>query len=198
MISQPSLKPSIPSATLLRFLRSQFESLGFSRSPATANHSAGQRWPSIPHVRKFSRWTHEGTVPCEAAVNASLLPSHLNRRKTPNALPSDHDFSLTSPKSKSVSRQRSTVAGGKRHFLRRLLDFRHKKVESKLKPHDLPALSPLLEDGTEENLFNLGRSLAAKASNELRLRCTEFDGNGNVTLVNGEFRKSELIAKVCC
>ncbi|KAK7625243.1 inner membrane magnesium transporter MRS2, mitochondrial precursor [Phyllosticta citricarpa] len=31
--------------------------------------------------------------------------------------------------------------------------------------------------------------------NEPRLRCTEFDENGNVTLVNGEFRKSELIAK---
>lgn len=35
-----------------------------------------------------------------------------------------------------------------------------------------------------------------KPSNELKLRCTEFDENGNVTLVNGEFRKSELIAKV--
>ena len=35
-----------------------------------------------------------------------------------------------------------------------------------------------------------------KMGNELRLRCTEFDENGNVTLVNGEFRKSELIAKV--
>ncbi|KAI7219679.1 cora-domain-containing protein [Hortaea werneckii] len=34
-----------------------------------------------------------------------------------------------------------------------------------------------------------------KPSNELKLRCTEFDENGNVTLVNGEFRKSELIAK---
>jgi magnesium transporter len=34
-----------------------------------------------------------------------------------------------------------------------------------------------------------------KPSNELKLRCTEFDENGNVTLVNGEFRKSELIQK---
>ncbi|KAF1823430.1 cora-domain-containing protein [Dissoconium aciculare CBS 342.82] len=34
-----------------------------------------------------------------------------------------------------------------------------------------------------------------KPSNELKLRCTEFDEHGNVTLVNGEFRKSELIAK---
>jgi magnesium transporter len=45
-------------------------------------------------------------------------------------------------------------------------------------------------------MFNLGRSLAVKASSEPRLRCTEFDENGNVTLVNGEFKKSELIAKV--
>jgi len=37
-----------------------------------------------------------------------------------------------------------------------------------------------------------------KPSSELKLRCTEFDENGNVTLVNGEFRKSELIAKVRC
>lgn len=33
--------------------------------------------------------------------------------------------------------------------------------------------------------------------NEPRIRCTEFDENGNITLVNSEFRKSELIAKVC-
>lgn len=34
-----------------------------------------------------------------------------------------------------------------------------------------------------------------RATNEMKLRCTEFDGNGNVTLVNGEFKKTELIAK---
>ncbi len=30
---------------------------------------------------------------------------------------------------------------------------------------------------------------------DLKLRCTEFDANGSVTLVSGEFKKSELIAK---
>ena len=44
-------------------------------------------------------------------------------------------------------------------------------------------------------MFNIGRSVAGKASNEMKLRCTEFDENGNVTLVNGEFKKSELIAR---
>jgi magnesium transporter len=52
-----------------------------------------------------------------------------------------------------------------------------------------------MDEGTE-GMFNIGRSLSAKATNELRIRCTEFDINGDVTLVNGEFRKQELIAKV--
>ena len=29
------------------------------------------------------------------------------------------------------------------------------------------------------------------------MRCTELDDQGNVTMVSGEFKKSELIAKVC-
>lgn len=34
-----------------------------------------------------------------------------------------------------------------------------------------------------------------KPSHDQRVRCTEFDGHGNVTLVDGEFRKSELMDK---
>jgi magnesium transporter len=53
----------------------------------------------------------------------------------------------------------------------------------------MPPLASFLDDSASP-----GR--VAKASNEPRLRCTEFDEHGNVTLVNGEFKKSELIAKV--
>ena len=52
-----------------------------------------------------------------------------------------------------------------------------------------PPLSSFLDESA-----GLGR--IAKPVNELKLRCTEFDENGKVTLVNGEFKKSELIAKV--
>jgi magnesium transporter len=78
--------------------------------------------------------------------------------------------------------------------LRRILDFRRGKAaaDAKLNRAGGPAL---IDDGADAGL-NYKRSLAAKAPNELRLRCTEFDINGNVTLVNGEFKKSELIAKV--
>lgn len=54
----------------------------------------------------------------------------------------------------------------------------------------VPPLSSLLDEvGTP----NFGRR---KLGNELKLRCTEIDENGNVITVNGEFKKSELIAKV--
>lgn len=79
-----------------------------------------------------------------------------------------------------------------RPLLARLWPLKSRKPDTALKPNDLPPLPGFLEDagGT-----TLGRS-ASKVSNELKLRCTEFDENGKVTLVNGEFKKSELIAKV--
>ena len=51
-------------------------------------------------------------------------------------------------------------------------------------------------DETSAQLFNLSRTLSASASRaESKLRCTEFDSSGSVTLVSGEFKKSELIQK---
>lgn len=64
-----------------------------------------------------------------------------------------------------------------------------------LKPSDLPG-TRAYDEAAETSMFNLGRSMSVKAANEPKLRCTEFDENGNVVLVNGEFKKTELIAKV--
>lgn len=89
-----------------------------------------------------------------------------------------------------LTRNGSTV---RRPFLRRLFDLKRGKTAD---PKSHRNQGPATTDEGTDGLFNIGRGLAAKASNELRIRCTEFDKNGNVTLVNGEFRKSELIAKV--
>lgn len=69
-----------------------------------------------------------------------------------------------------------------------------KKKDSTAEEYLRP-LASVLDHGAD-NMFTLGRVAANKAANELRLRCTEFDETGKVTLVNGEFKKSELIAKV--
>lgn len=63
-----------------------------------------------------------------------------------------------------------------------------------LKPDDLPSRE---DYGEGSSMFSSRRTLAAKAASEPRLRCTEVDEYGKVILVDGEFKKTELIAKVC-
>ncbi|RMD42917.1 hypothetical protein DV735_g2196, partial [Chaetothyriales sp. CBS 134920] len=58
------------------------------------------------------------------------------------------------------------------------------------------ALTVVSYDDATAQLFNLNRALARSPSGgDLKLRCTEFDAHGSVTIVAGEFKKSELIAK---
>lgn len=60
-----------------------------------------------------------------------------------------------------------------------------------------PSLSDVTGDAPIPLGFeSLGRM--TRAANELKMRCTELDEQGNVTMVSGEFKKSELIAKVQC
>ncbi|KIL89690.1 mitochondrial inner membrane magnesium transporter mrs2 [Fusarium avenaceum] len=74
----------------------------------------------------------------------------------------------------------------------RLFNFSGKKDDKALKPDDLPNHD---EFNDNSSIFNSRRTLAAKAASEPRLRCTEVDEHGNVILVDGEFKKTELIAK---
>ena len=60
-----------------------------------------------------------------------------------------------------------------------------------------PPLSEVMGDAPIPLGFEgLGRM--TRSANELKMRCTELDDQGNVTMVSGEFKKSELIAKVDC
>ncbi|KXG54383.1 Mg2+ transporter protein, CorA-like/Zinc transport protein ZntB [Penicillium griseofulvum] len=163
---------SAPSTSLLRFLRSQS---GFSATPSTcaypkrlASRDKGFSTAS-PKLSGWTRLTAPGSATLDttrATVSPPLVPTQLK-----------------------FSRHASTKS---RPFLRRLFDLKRNKASDH--KNQGPAGPGLMDEGTE-GMFNIGRSLSAKASNELRIRCTEFDINGDVTLVNGEFRKQELIAK---
>lgn len=203
MLSSSHLKPSAPSATLLRFLRSQSDFLSVNSStcarPPRSKPYAHRRLPCNASSRASSTWACTASAPCQTTGQTSLdrVPSlaarsHSSPRPqiwlcTGQAGRSSSIFPFSNaPYSRSVSTK-------SRPLLRRLFDLgRSKSAADKHNPRGGPAL---IDDGTEGG-FNIGRGLAAKVSNELRLRCTEFDKNGNVTLVNGEFKKSELIAKV--
>ncbi|CAO1598876.1 MAG: hypothetical protein LQ349_000381 [Xanthoria aureola] len=185
-----------PSSNLLRFLKSQIEDTWFfSPNPGVS------RRQSLPKVCKFVQCSNPGGLPSsarsfgtsqrrQATVESSFLNleflRHPPRHDNPIArVPTD-----TSPREwfPLLSRHASTEA---QPFLRKLWQKR-RVVHPALKDGDLPPLPSFLD---ETNGTSLGRSKAGKAANELRLRCTEINENGDVTLVNGEFKKSELIAK---
>lgn len=176
------LKPSVPSASLLRFLRSQSD-------VSIASAACAQPRPRLRCQVQFatgsSRRSSSLVRPSQsqyALVSAgdSIIGTY-SRPKATSSRPISEPLIL--------SRNTSTT---RRPLLRRLFDLRRNKNAE----HKNARPGPALIDDTAEGMFNIGRGLAARASNELRIRCTEFDNNGNVTLVNGEFRKLELIAKV--
>jgi len=192
----------VPSSSLLRFLRSQTEDICFftSNSRTNARHCVHHRSGASLNLTSTSR-RHLNTTPArQAVVQPSLLhsdnPRPSRRRDVPANLPpppsvnrlwpcvpSDNSFN------QSTSRHASTDS---RPLLKRILGRR--KAIADLPLNDLPPLPSFLDD---VNGPTLGRSKTAKGTNELKLRCTEFNEDGKVTLVNGEFKKTELIAKVC-
>ncbi|CAL5869035.1 uncharacterized protein PFLUO_LOCUS3263 [Penicillium psychrofluorescens] len=180
MLSSP--RPSVPSTSLLRFLRSQS---GFSASSTCARPAKSrlcgdpvlEAWAS----RKSSSWAGLAVSQSRPPSNSLNLPSC--RPVPAGTLP------LRVPGQSLLPRHASTKTSP---LLRKLWDLKRGKTAEHKNSRSPGA--PFLEDGTD-GIFNVGRTLGAKASNEMRIRCTEFDINGNVTLINGEFRKLELIAK---
>lgn len=176
------LKPSVPSASLLRFLRSQSEvAIGPAGCARPRSRLRCQEQFAAGSPRRSSNWASPGQSQCSFGPAADSISSTYYRPKITGPGPSSEPL--------IISRNASTA---RRPLLRRLFDLKRNKTAEYKNNHPGPAL---IDDGAE-GMFNIGRGLAARASNELRIRCTEFDNNGNVTLVNGEFRKLELIAKV--
>lgn len=184
-----SPKPYTPSTSLLRFLRSQSDfssTLSSCARPKSQFSCCDRVSSSTCSSRTSSIWACLDAPRSIAGLGAGSFHIPTSRPKPSNAV---FSLSLTSSQP-TLLRHASTKS---RPLLRRLFELRRSKSpEYKNNPH----LGPALIDDTTEGIFNVGRGLAAKASNEMRIRCTEFDINGNVTLVNGEFRKLELIAKV--
>ena len=178
----------IPSPGLLRFLRHQ---AGDSTLLRRAARLDGKRVFSVEH-------RHQAAPSKEVKL---LPPPRSGPHATQQTPAYDRDLHYN-PSSRSTSVRRSSWGeSSKRPLLRRLFSSTQapsiwglfwaarKKGEHHGQRRKLPPLASFLDDN-----HSPGRVL--KATNEPRLRCTEFDENGNVTLVNGEFKKSELIAKV--
>ncbi|KAB8337070.1 hypothetical protein FH972_021374 [Carpinus fangiana] len=146
--------------------------------------------PSCSPMLKSSILRHESVRPRPHApqVSPSEGPSELYR-KVSSASPHlrSNRVHIHNQQSRSLSSSRTTQQRDG-DFFARLVGFRRTRPKEPLQPNDLPPISNFLDDNS-----SLGRVL--KAEHQLKLRCTEFDEQGNVALANGEFKKSELIAK---
>ncbi|KAM3075876.1 magnesium ion transporter [Clarireedia jacksonii] len=185
-----SLHAPIPSSALLKFLKAQSESVCFFSANSRPgfffdhtpkhNSSSGIICLSRPALRRIS-----SPAPRHTAVEAGVsILKFLSPRLAP-----------PSPKRTIPN---SIPALERRAKLKRSLSTGSKKWPWKVWPlrnNESGLIADDLPNTEDEATFNLGRSVSVKAASEPRLRCTELDENGRVVLVNGEFKKSELIAK---
>ncbi|EEP79672.1 conserved hypothetical protein [Uncinocarpus reesii 1704] len=162
-----------------------------------------QRHPGVDQSPRTLRspfehgWLEADVARCPSTLEASFLPFLQPRSRRSSTLPSPSSYLRTgTAKAPNIQRKQSFSVTPKRtgNFLRRIFGLQVPQPRGHLNPDDLPP-SGGFEEGQECNPFTVGRKLALKTSNEPRLRCTEFDENGNVTLVSEEFKKSELIQK---
>lgn len=198
--AQSLQKSAVPSSMLLRFLKAQSEEVCFfssnPRAGFTFDHAA--RTASLTSVKQSSTNPRQlctfAPVPLEAnALNLDFLrPRALKVRSQAqqHSTPSTR-FPQLSHGSHS---NRRTLHNEAYRWLKHLWGYKQGGGR-RLKADDLP-LGSMVED-SNENMFSLGRNMLVKTANEPKLRCTEFNENGDVVLVNSEFKKTELIAKVC-
>jgi len=174
-----------PSTTLLRFLRSQSEGLCFFTQNSSFENTSPAAY--IPRVFRVPSTGH-GTTTLESNLfNLDFLfprasSQNIQRSKRPqcvnNNVAAAHGVRYGSTEQKKGWLRRMWKTGMKHDSQRRL-----------------PRRAPY-ESSSDNEMFGHGRSGLSKAVNEPRLRCTELDENGNVVLASGEFKKTELIARV--
>ncbi|GAB1312220.1 magnesium ion transporter [Madurella fahalii] len=192
----PALRFAAPSQRLLRFLRAQSEGLSFAEcaSPLPVRHVCTCGKP-----RSSLRSSATPTTRREPTLRAAFLD--LNGVHLPKTLRKQRTAAPASSKCRGLAasggarRYASTEQapqknGNKFTWQEWLFGQKGKNETDPLKDGDFRVQ---LEE--ESGSIFKRRSLTAKAALDPRLRCTEVDGNGKVIMVDGELKKSELIAK---
>ncbi|KAI0397718.1 cora-domain-containing protein [Xylariaceae sp. FL0594] len=174
----------VPSAGLLRFLRRQTECLSYFSPSYDRSVSMDQRSQRAPCTARLPPVVlRAGVIDFPSLVSVRAQRVCKVKRLSPTHIPSRYQSS-------SAGRsQEPCRPAWQRWFLS--LGTRNRSTQP-LEPDDLPEAD---RDGNNNSMFSSRRQLSAKAASEPRLRCTEVDDNGNVILVDSEFKKSELIAR---
>ncbi|KAK4124989.1 cora-domain-containing protein [Parathielavia appendiculata] len=193
----PALRPTAPSRRLLRFLRAQSEGVAFVK--CAARLSTRRRACTCVRTRPSENTLHTPLTRHEPTSQAAflglnaILPKVLTKQRTAPGTAKKKGQELTSTGGAtrySSSEQTPHDDGNKTKWQEWLFGPDGKKEGEALKGADIRVR---MEE--ESGSIFQRRSLTAKAALDPRLRCTEVDGSGNVIMVDGELKKSELIAR---
>ncbi|KAK3330975.1 hypothetical protein B0H66DRAFT_490852 [Apodospora peruviana] len=204
----PALKPAAPSWSLLRFLRAQSKAISCF-APTHGSNCEGARCstPSLIHRRNVGTTSgkqrmankarsplpvrYDGVTARPAAFDiGAILPKGFCQQRTTARLSRlPQSPSEGGARRYSSSDQNTACRSEKPKWKEWLFGPGAKRGRSELKQEDLMSMEEV-----SGSIFPR-RSLTAKAALDPRLRCTEVDGNGDVIMVEGELKKSELIAK---
>ena len=185
---------SSPSSALLRFLRKQNEEIFFFTANFTNDSRPARASLNGPALRQPASARGLTTSRChQATVESNIFNFDFLRSASLKGAPK-------SPVPEGLDRYGIPVNyanGGHRHVSTDNGQWKRwwaqkSKKEKGWRLGDLPPMPSFLDEMGNGH----GRSKTGKVGNELRLRCTEIDEHGNVTTVNGEFKKSELMDKV--
>lgn len=178
---------AVPSRSLLRFLKLQSDA-AFSSQSFCSNHSSLRQRA----CRRAYSSKRKQTVTCETQALASgsngstFVVSAVNSGRL--SVVSRRGFGTTTLALKDEKQPSDSSP----QWQERLWGNSAKPGTKPLQPDDLPSH----DSEHDSTVFSNRRTMAAKAALEPRLRCTEVDENGKVILVDGEFKKTELIQKV--
>lgn len=191
---QPALRNPVPSRNLIRFLRSQPEIAAFApggaRNRANSSCICGRGRLYTTNIQKCA----------SALAPASRLIAVPN--STAKAAARTFRAFGTSTSSRKWVRPDGADPDHATSWQERLWGVSARRGGMPLRPDDLPMRGgghghghgvEEYDDGS--SMFNSRRVMTSKTTTEPRLRCTEVDEHGEVILVDGEFKKSELIAK---
>lgn len=203
-----------PSPAVLSFLRSQVRNAFELQSPTAARRcGALLRERGSRDVATCARARMGMTLEVNGGngrvcslesactpVQRIAAPSTLKKLQCPTFLANRNNQARSSsiqPLTTSIDGRRCFSSTPAQRWTVRQLWSKWRRKRARQPPLKLPTspLAAVTEDGTN-GLPAYGRS-PRSAANELKMRCTELDEHGNVTMVSGEFKKSELIAKVC-
>lgn len=195
----PALRPAVPSQRLLRFLRAQSEGLSAFAECAAARLPPRRHACMCPaKTRSPDNFSTTPTTRREPTLQASffgfrpLFPKVLTRQRI--TTPQQESSSAAGAPRYASSEQKPPKLNGRKNGSKPVWQEWLFGSETRGEGRKDDDIRVRLEE--ESGSIFQSRSLTAKAALDPRLRCTEVDGTGKVIMVDGELKKSELIARV--